>query len=87
MTTLIAFLAMCGLNAPTEQQEQLEFIGFSDAEDAAAWRVHVTRTTDSGDVDRYTMIRIIDTKNGQVVGHIRQGRAKRTDSLGRRSKL
>ncbi len=87
MTTWLTLLAVCVLSAPPAHEERLEFIGFSHTEDAAAWRVRVARPTDEGGWDRYTVIRVIDLRTGDVIGHIRQGKARRTDSLGRKERL
>ncbi|MEM6733091.1 MAG: hypothetical protein AAF658_16155, partial [Myxococcota bacterium] len=95
MTLLLACVVPSATSASTPaadrldptHEEQLEFIGFSRHEDAAAWRVKVIRPTDQGGFDRFTVIRLVDTKTGEIIGHVRQGKARRTDTLGRRERL
>ncbi|MEO1175013.1 MAG: hypothetical protein AAFX94_23605 [Myxococcota bacterium] len=73
----------------TTHSETIELIGFSKHEDAAAFRVRVERPAplDAGDVDRFTVIRVVNTKTGEVIGHFRQGRIRRTDANGRRARM
>lgn len=87
MTPWWTIVAMSALGALPEHEERLDFIGFSQTEDAAAWQVRVTRPTEAGGFDRYTVIRVIDLRSGEVIGHIRQGKARRVDSLGRKERL
>lgn len=83
MVTLITLTALC-ISAPSEApRERLEFIGFAEDEQTAAWRVEVEQPQPGRKVDRYTVIRIINTKSGDPTGHIRVGKIRRFESSGR----
>lgn len=91
MSTVAPMLLALYVASPqsTTHSETIELIGFSKHEDAAAFRVRVERPAplDAGDVDRFTVIRVVNTKTGEVIGHFRQGRIRRTDANGRRARM
>ena len=59
--------------------EGIDFVGFSDDEVYAAWRIHeVRRDADKGIVDRYELIRVVATKTGTQCGLYRASPVVRT---------
>ena len=67
-------------------ERDVGFVGFSKDESAAAWRVNVRRYDRGGYVDHYTLIKISDTANNDVMAVFRGSDIWREDRKGRRKK-
>ena len=68
-------------------ERDVNFVGFSSDESAAAWRVGVRRYDRSGYVDHYTLIKISDTQNNDVMAVFRGSEIWREDHQGRRKSV
>ena len=73
VATVIAVLAA----GPESEHKFVDFVGFSNDESVAAWRVRVERPVEGGKVDHFSLIRLVNTANNQVLTDFRVGRSAR----------
>jgi hypothetical protein len=78
-----ALLAATG-SAPAVERKVVEFVGFSRDESIVVWRLRLERPTAEGGVDELTVLRVVRTRDNEVLGSIRQGACVRRDRRGRR---
>src|SRR5688572_22035086 len=78
-TLLTAWIAAAPAGDVVSSHKDVTFVGFSEDENLAAWRLKVTNTRRSGVVDHYTVIRVVDTVSNLVIEVYRESDIRRTN--------
>src|SRR4051812_41735913 len=83
---LVALLGAEQASVPpgTELDKSVEFLGFSANETVHAWRVSVVARHPSGYVDRFSIVRLVDSETDVVLATFRDSNIRTTDFAGRR---
>ncbi|HET6347299.1 MAG TPA: hypothetical protein VFH51_20370 [Myxococcota bacterium] len=79
---LVASLASLAPQAPGRAHTTVSFIGFSRGEAVCAWRETVVRSQGRGLTDRFSLVRIVETKTERTLGVFREGGIQRRDQHG-----
>jgi hypothetical protein len=74
--------ARTGHARSTETSKRVDFIGFSQDEDLAAYRLHITRQATPKWRDHYQLIRVVDTRTHQTLTQYKASRIVRRDLKG-----
>lgn len=77
---ILMLLAPC--LAQAGQTRTMAFLGFSRNEKACAWRETVVQTQGHGLIDRYHLVRLVDTATNKTVAVYRESSIYRTDGHG-----
>lgn len=78
-TLLISWIAAAPAGDVVSSHKDVTFVGFSEDENLAAWRLKVTTTRRSGVQDHYTIIRVVDTVSNLTIEVYRESGIRRTD--------
>ena len=68
--------------ASAQAGKDIKFIGFSGNDAVCAWRVTTHRHQPGGDVDTFTLVRIVDTRNNRLVATLRDSGISRVGASG-----
>ena len=80
--TLSMLLALCVASPREATIQSVEFLGFSKAETAYAYRLHYARGLDDGQQDSFSLIEVRDTEHGAPVALFRDGGVVRRNRAG-----
>lgn len=80
---LALWASLAAASTPTAMSKTVEFVGFSANESVSAWRTTRTVPQASGDLDRFSLVTLVDTKTNQLLATLRDSTIRRTDAAGR----